>query len=190
MEDHHAEDDRRDITKEDVERTAHALRDAYAQMRGFYSRHGYYHSRDLDEKFWNRIAPVILGRGINPHHFVKTTFEYHLYQLRKPVAWVQEVASTKAVDRYLENKDRLDNELRLLLRLQLDTIREHLRRGRTAEEIIEDRTLELSVVVRYALALRAQLTELARGLQVEAELDLRYEPQYQQFVKELTEGAE
>lgn len=176
--------------KEDVERTAAALRDAYARMRGFYSRHGYYHSRDLDEKHWQRIAPVILKHGINPQHFVKATFEYFLYELRKPAAWVNQVASVKAVERYLERHKDRDEELKLLLSLQLDTVDVQTRRGRPMEEIIKDTTLALSAVVRYALAQKAGLTELAAELRPDADLDLRYEPIYQRFVTQLLGCAE
>ena len=178
------------MTKEDVERTAHALRDAYARMRGFYSQRGYYHSRDLDEKHWRRIAPAVLTHGINPQHFVKFTFEYFLYELRKPAAWVQNVASQKAIDRYIERQPKRHEELKLLLGLQVDTITVQLQAGRTPEEIIKDHTLELNAVVRYALALKADLPELAAELRSDAELDLKYEPQYQQFVSQWVGSAE
>jgi len=178
------------MTPEMLERAVRTLREAYVQMRRFYSPRGQYRPRPEDDKQWNKLAPLLLKRRIPLQHFIKTTFEYHLYELRKPVAWVNEVTSMKAVDRYLERQAGRDQELKLLLRLQLDTIDVQLRQGRTAEEIIKDTTLALSAVVRYALALKAGLAELAAELKPDAEVDLSYEPLYQEFVRQMTGSAE
>lgn len=178
------------MTPEDLERTATALRNAYAEMRTFYSRRGTYRSRPDNNKHWMRIAPELLKRGIHPQHFVKTTFEYHLYQLRKPAAWVTEVASMNAVERYMEQHDLRNEELQLLLKLQLNTVEVQLRNGRTMEDIIKDTTLALNAVVRYALAQQAGLAELTEELRIDAELDISYEPLYQRFVRQLAGSAE
>lgn len=177
------------MTIEEIERTVTALRQSYAQMRSFYSPHGRYRALAEHDKLWEKIAPTLLERGINPYHFVKTTFEFHLYELRKPAAWVKEVASMKAIDRYMERHSDRDRELRLLLRLQLETVRVLMQQGRSVEDIIKDTTLELNVVVRYALARKFDHTELAKKLLPDASLDINYEPVYQQFLDQMI-GAE
>lgn len=190
MADHNAEDDRIHVTGTDTERVVEQLREAYAEMRRFYSRRSVYHSKPDDDKLWRKIVPDILSYGISPQHFVKTSFEYYLYELKKPVAWVQSIASSKAVKRYLERQRDRAAELDLLLRLQLDTITVQLANGREMEDIIRDPTLELNAVVRYAFALQTGALDLIDELREPAEFDLKFEPQYRRFMSQVTGRAE
>lgn len=178
------------MTPEELERIVAALRDTYAHMRRFYSPKGKYQSQPKHDKMWQKIVPLLLENHIHPQHFVKTTFEHYLYELKRPVAWVGEVACKKAVERYVKRHATRDHELRMLIQLQLETASNQLLRGRALEEIIRDPTLELNVAIRYALALKAGLTKLAAELRPDAEVDLSYEPLYQELVRQMTGSAE
>jgi CRISPR/Cas system Type II protein with McrA/HNH and RuvC-like nuclease domain len=190
MDSDNAEDDRSRLTEEEVERAVEQLREAYADMRRFYSRRGAYNVSHLEDDKWRKVVPELLSHGIHLHHFVKTSFEYQLYELKIPFARVSVIANSKAIHRYLTRFADRHREQELLLHLQLDTITVQLKNGRPLEDIIRDRTLALSAVVRYAFARQQNLTDLVAELRADAEFDLKFEPQCRQFVRSIVDCAE
>jgi hypothetical protein len=160
------------MTPEQVENLSADLRGAYARLRRLTNPN--FQHRSKHERMWNNLARILAESGISGKPYVKWAYEF--YQRRQPTVWPEQITSPKTVKIYREREPDHRNTLKLLCELQMDTIRVLLDRGKTPREVVEDLSLDLGVVVRYALARQAGLEDLVQQLRVDAEDELFFEP--------------
>lgn len=143
----------------------------------------YYRVNPKDEKQWEHLAETLVRNKIPHRQYLKWAYEF--YKRRFPVPLVGPIASDNAVKIFLDREpfmrdQKFDTALKCAL--QGDTLAFELKKGRTHQEIVEDSSLELGVVFRYAIAHSAGLRELAEKLRGQAERELHFNPHYREIL--------
>lgn len=174
------------------ERTAiyvDALVDAYTQMRRRYRPDYKGHVGAENRCRVHRIAQLIMKEELDPYAFM--LFAFDRCAVHSDDVYIPMVFSEQAVDLYRQahHADLVDNdrmaELKLLLRLQSDTIIRRLWRGDTLQEILTDDLEGLSAVFRFASAWGFGERELAERFRSDAKRMLMFDPCYRKLLKGL-----
>lgn len=127
-----------------------------------------------------KLAVRALEEGIDALHYVEWAFDF--YRATRPVVFVEQIIAPKTMKIYREKVPSASREVSLEITLQIDTLRTQLALGRGAWEIVTDPYLELGSLFRYALAVRAQLPELAARFKDDADLTLKQHQLYRDFL--------
>lgn len=145
-----------------------------------------------DEARWVSLAKMLIARGLDGGHYVKWMYDF--YTTLRPVAYPKQIASPKSLQIYLQRASYNPSErlatLRVKVDIQLEVVRQQLSLGRTLRAILEDTSLEIGPVIRYVLAHRGGLADLACGFRAEAERAIGLEPLYKTVLGDkLPEGG-
>jgi hypothetical protein len=132
---------------------------------------------------WLRLADDLRRRGVHPRRYVR--WAYRQFRINNATVWVNMITSPKTVARFeQEINDALEQE-KLLIQLQLDTIFFQTQgRARSLRDVLEDELLDLGDAVRYAVARKAGMTDVADRWRRGAELDILNEPVYAEALSE------
>jgi hypothetical protein len=125
---------------------------------------------------WDKFAALIEGRVVIPSRYVRWAY----MQLRPThnAVWIPQITSEKMLASFLnESFDAITKET-LKLRLQLDTLKRQLESGRSVREVLEDELLDLCDAIRYAVARKSGMTDIAERWRRGADLDIENEPVY------------
>ena len=123
---------------------------------------------------WRELACSLTKHGIDPRRYIRWAY----IQLRPtlPIILVNHITSDKLVQQFVvESPAFLEREW-LLTTLRLLKLSQELKAGRTAEEVARDELLDLGDTVRYALARKLGIDDLATALRKSAALDIANEP--------------
>jgi len=172
-----AEDNRGELTTEELERITLGLIEAYSRLRGL--DRVQHRVKPKHMKMWRRLGRELHARGIPLRHYVY--WAYKKYRGYGPFVFVEHITSPKTLRWYGKEAPDPEHDVELLVRLQWATLKAALDEGLTPREIIEDSALELGVVFRYALACDAQLTDLAESMRKAAESELYFEPLFRKY---------
>ena len=136
--------------------------------------------RAVTERAWTRLASKLLARGINPRRYVR--WAYRRFRERFAIVWVNQIASDNTFSAFLaESAEDLLRE-HLYVQLQFDTVSRQLQAGRSIREVLDDQLLDVSDTVRYAVARKVGMTDVAARLRRSAELDIENEPLYAELL--------
>lgn len=174
MESTAAKEARGELTPEELERLVTGLLEAYSRLRGL--DRVQHHVKPKHMKMWRRLARELHARGIPLRRYIY--WAYNQYRRFGPHVYVERITSPKTLQWYGKEAPDYERDAVLLVRLQWATLKAALDEGLTPREIIEDSTLELGVVFKYALARNAQLTDLAESMRDAAESEMYFEPLY------------
>lgn len=169
------------MPSETTESVVAELREGYTLLRQMHSP--YYRPGPQDEKQWARLAATLARNGIPHRQYLKWAYEF--YADRYPVPFVNMIASDKTVKIFLERESFMadqEADTRLKCELQQDTLAVELQKGRTPREIVEDSSLELGVVFRYAVAHSAGLRGLVDRLRDQVARELHFNPHYREVL--------
>jgi hypothetical protein len=132
------------------------------------------------ERLWNQLAAWLVSSDINPRRYV--WWAYHRFRLKYNIVWIQQITSAHTFDAFLaEGTQDIELEQRYV-RLQLDTVARQLQSGRTIREVLEDPLIDVSDTVRYAVARKSEVADIAARLYRGAKLDIENEPLYAELL--------
>jgi ketosteroid isomerase-like protein len=121
-----------------------------------------------------------VSSDINPRRYV--WWAYRQLRQQNKIVWVPQIASFKTLERFLA-KGAQDIELeQRYVRLQLDTVARQLQSGRTIREVLEDPLIDVSDTVRYVVARKSEVADIAARLYRGAKLDIENEPLYAELL--------
>lgn len=172
------EEDRGELTPEELERIAFELIEVYSRLRGL--DRVQHRVKPKHMKMWRRLGRELHARGIALRHYIY--WAYKKYRGYGPFVFVEQITSPKTLQWYGKEAPDHEHDIALLVRLQWATLKAALDEGLTPREIITEPGLELGVVFRYALARNAQLTDLAESMRKAAESELYFEPLYRKYL--------
>jgi len=140
----------------------------------------HYRMNAQDEVKFKKLAAKLLEAKVDAIHFLEWAFAF--YRTNRPVVYASQIVSPKTLQIYRDKIPDVSREVSLEISLQIDTLKTQLALGRDAWEIINDPYLELGGLFRYALALKAQLPELAARFKDDAELTMQQHHLYREFL--------
>jgi hypothetical protein len=140
---------------------------------------------------WGELSKLLNSQDINPRRYMRWAWDFYrnrLLECAQPIVWVHMVNSPKSVKLYMEQAPNTDeereNDLRLKLDIQKDTVLTEMTCGRALHEILLDEELAVGVIMRYALAYWGGLEDLVRRFCAEAEYEISCEPLYGKILKD------
>ncbi|KKN73548.1 hypothetical protein LCGC14_0400000 [marine sediment metagenome] len=166
------------MNNEVIERAVVDMKELYTRLRGLTARN-VGHSAQHEEK-WFALAYELIVRNLNPCRYIKWAYDF--FRRTNPDVYVTMITSLKMVRVFAKDHPDYEAEVRLAIRLQADTMNRQLALGRSPQEILEDKFLELGPVFRYIVALQFNLPAHADQLRGPAELDLACEPLYHRLI--------
>lgn len=163
------------------------LKAAYWMFRGM-PEPTYYNdsTRSRTEKQWRRLAAELQQTRINPRRYIR--WAYKELRVNYAIVWIGLISSAKMVAAFRRDWAKAEENERLLISLQFNTVIHETSKGRSMREILEDELLDLGDAVRYALARKSGMTDIAERWQKGAALDLDNEPVYQELLSEFLRG--
>lgn len=125
------------------------------------------------DTIWTRAAEWCLSTGVTPENLVRVAFEkYQPYpQPNHLLSQALRNLLTIEADKY--GRQSVE-QAELLFRIELNIVELRTRYGQTYQQIIEDENVDISYVLRYSLAIRAGLIDLAMRMKQRAVLETRF----------------
>jgi hypothetical protein len=132
-----------------------------------------------DDLKWRNTAFLLLANECNPFAYMSFAFDAcsHL-----GTVYPNMVTTGHMVQKYVMERPDIESDLKLLIKLQADSISHLLKRGRSLEEVLLDTTLELSAVFRFALAWSENRHDIAARFREAAQRMLTFQPLYKQLL--------
>lgn len=135
---------------------------------------------DVEEMHWRKAAEELLKLSIPPRRYVR--WAYRLLRTTNHTVWIPQVTASKMIQKFVKGEGMQSVELdTLMLQLQLKRLAQ-LVADKTLREIVEDELLDLCDAVRYAVARKYGMSDIAERLRSSAELDLLNEPVFSEVL--------
>ena len=152
---------------EQQEQMVKRLRAAYTRYRRL-SAHNF---RDRNDKAWLKLSDLLLSQSVPAETYMRWCFDFYRNYYRR-IPYVNQVASEKTFNLFLAQRGDDYERRKAEIRLQLDTLQTQLRLGKSPQDIITDKFLEIGPVLRYALAVKAGHPEWAEHLKDAADVEM------------------
>lgn len=162
------------------------LKAAYWMFRGM-PEPKYYNekTRERADRQWNRLAGELQRASVDPRRYIRWAYKELLPGYA--VVWVNIITAPKVVARFHKEWPEAEKRERLLISLQFNTVIHETSMGRSMREILEDESLDLGDAVRYALARKSRMSDIADCWKRGAALDIDNEPVYRELLSDLLE---
>jgi len=139
------------------------------------------HIGSVTAEQWNALAVALKNRGIHPRRYVRWAYKH--FRTTHKIVWVPMITSAKTLVKFEKEVASSMTNDRLLIRLQLRVVTHQIERmERNLREVLEDELLDVSDAVRYAVARKWGMSDIADRLRSSAELDIVNEPIYQELL--------
>lgn len=170
-----------DSSESRLRKTVDELKSAYCMYRGTPPTNSHDDDENaVSEHHWQRLAKQLIDFGIHPRRYVR--WAYRRFRSDHAIVWVTQIASCKTVQLFQKEGSSAVETERLLIKLQLDTVTHQLKSGRPIREMLEDDLLDLDDTIRYAVARKVGMSDVAARFRRVAELDLANEPLYREML--------